>query len=400
MHKYLVMALIGLTATAAAAQTQIDLSTQTKRVDFSKAILHKAASDGYASAIHLRGGTDVLQDRCARRGEFVCLYGDQHLVGAGWNYRIQLLGGRQQPDPEMPGPQWQCLRYRQDGRQRNRQPVGGLHRRRRYAPNVATHGGAVAAVADPGSNGVAYRSGAGTATAANANQLSGPFFCQDAGISGAYSCNLTPGHHRVHNRDDLLVSREYGRHGKRHAQSERAGTENDCEAGEPILGRERHPLRTVGDGDLRWYEPADAEPGGQCSLDRLRADRRGNGAGGRLHVLPDWRYRERSATSRHGDANQPGKYGHCGHSGFQPGRTTLPMKSGSTSAMPSACTVGEAYFATDAGPAPTCTVVPRRIPGPNRREAGVVPALRSEPAEQRLDCGTPSTSFQVRVSFR
>jgi hypothetical protein len=52
--------------------------------------------------------------------------------------------------------------------------------------------GAVGAVADPGANGIPYRNGTGTAAPATADNLSGPFFCQDAGYSGAYACNLTP----------------------------------------------------------------------------------------------------------------------------------------------------------------------------------------------------------------
>lgn len=47
-------------------------------------------------------------------------------------------------------------------------------------------------MADPGANGIPYRNGTGTAAPATANNLSGPFFCQDAGYSGAYACNLTP----------------------------------------------------------------------------------------------------------------------------------------------------------------------------------------------------------------
>jgi len=52
--------------------------------------------------------------------------------------------------------------------------------------------GAVGAVADPGANGIPYRNGTGTAAPATADNLSGPFFCQDTGYSPAYACNLTP----------------------------------------------------------------------------------------------------------------------------------------------------------------------------------------------------------------
>ena len=51
---------------------------------------------------------------------------------------------------------------------------------------------AVGAVADPGANGIPYRSGAGAASTADASKLSGPFFCQDAGSGNTYGCNLSP----------------------------------------------------------------------------------------------------------------------------------------------------------------------------------------------------------------
>jgi len=51
---------------------------------------------------------------------------------------------------------------------------------------------AVGAIADTGAAGIVYRAGGGGATPATADQMSGPFFCQDAGGSGAYACNLTP----------------------------------------------------------------------------------------------------------------------------------------------------------------------------------------------------------------
>ena len=45
---------------------------------------------------------------------------------------------------------------------------------------------------DPGANSVVYRNGSGTSIPATATQMSGPNFCQDAGSSGAYACNLSP----------------------------------------------------------------------------------------------------------------------------------------------------------------------------------------------------------------
>ena len=45
---------------------------------------------------------------------------------------------------------------------------------------------------DPGSNSVPYRNGSGTTTPATATEMSGPFFCQDAGASDTYACSLSP----------------------------------------------------------------------------------------------------------------------------------------------------------------------------------------------------------------
>jgi hypothetical protein len=56
----------------------------------------------------------------------------------------------------------------------------------------ATTAAAVGGIPDPGSNGVVYRSGAGTGTVANADQISGPFYCTDVGAVNAYACSLTP----------------------------------------------------------------------------------------------------------------------------------------------------------------------------------------------------------------
>jgi hypothetical protein len=58
---------------------------------------------------------------------------------------------------------------------------------------MPTTAAAVGAAGDPGTNGVLYRSALGTAAAATADQMSGPFFCQDtSSTAGAYVCNLTP----------------------------------------------------------------------------------------------------------------------------------------------------------------------------------------------------------------
>jgi len=57
---------------------------------------------------------------------------------------------------------------------------------------MPTTAASMGALPDPGSSGIAYRSGPGAATLATADNLSGPFSCQDSGTGSAYTCNLSP----------------------------------------------------------------------------------------------------------------------------------------------------------------------------------------------------------------
>ncbi len=53
-------------------------------------------------------------------------------------------------------------------------------------------GGSVSGVADPGANGIPFRTGPGSASLATAANLSSPFACQDSGSANAYACALSP----------------------------------------------------------------------------------------------------------------------------------------------------------------------------------------------------------------
>ncbi len=209
--------------------------------------------------------------------------------------------------------------------------------------------GAVGAVADPGSNGVPYRSGAGTATAANANQLSGPFFCQDAGISGAYSCNLTPAitvyttgttyWFRANTAVTGSATLNLNGLGPKTIvkQANQSLAANDIRSGQWVMvtydGTNLQMQSQAGNVVSTVYGRTGAvtAQAGDYTFSQI-------GGTASAAQLP--------ATAM--QTNQ-GNTATAGTQDFSQAAHTLPMKSGSTSAMPSACTVGEAYFATDAG---------------------------------------------------
>jgi hypothetical protein len=208
--------------------------------------------------------------------------------------------------------------------------------------------GAVGAVADPGSNGVPYRSGVGTATVANANQLSGPFFCQDAGTSGAYSCNLTPAiaayatgttyWFRANTAATGSATLNLNGLGPKTIvkQSNQSLAANDIRSGQWVMV-------TYDGTNLQMQSQA----GNAVSTVYGRT-------GAVTAQLGDYTFSQIGGTASAAQlpatamqTNQ-GNTATAGTQDFSQAAHTLPMKSGSTSAMPSACSVGEAYFATDA----------------------------------------------------
>lgn len=348
MHKYLVMALIGLTATVAAAQTQIDLSTQTKRVDFSKASSTKPLQTGTPlPSTCVVGQMFFKTDAPAGANLYACTATNIWSVQGGitgsncWADASSQTLKCQDPSGNVyaivktagSGTVNQWVAYiGADGTPQTTQPTAG----------------AVGAVADPGSNGVPYRSGVGTATAANANQLSGPFFCQDAGTSGAYSCNLTP----------AIAAYTTGTTYWFRANTAAAGSATLNLNGLGPKTIVKQASQSLAANDIRsgqWvmvtYDGANLQMQSQA----------GNAVStvyGRTGAVTaqsgDYTFSQIGGTASAAQlpatamqTNQ-GNTATAGTQDFSQAAHTLPMKSGTTSAMPSACSVGEAYFATDA----------------------------------------------------
>ncbi|MGD0500046.1 MAG: hypothetical protein ABSC23_16600 [Bryobacteraceae bacterium] len=189
MFRTLLLTMWGLTA---AAQTQIDLRTQGKAIDFTAA----------SSTKPMKAGT-TLPATCAA-GEMFFQTGASagaNLYGCPATNTWALEGGLSSEN---------CWYDATDNTLKCRDSNGNIYAAVKTAssgtanqwvdyidPTGVPHTSqptavAVGAVADPGANGVTYRSGLGAAAPANANQLSGPFFCQDSGAVNAYACNLTP----------------------------------------------------------------------------------------------------------------------------------------------------------------------------------------------------------------
>ena len=189
MFKLFPIALIGAVA---AAQTQIDLRTQTRNVDFTAAASTKPLKTGTALPATCAVG-DMFFKTDASAG--ANLYGCP--VANSWAVEGGLSGQNCWIDTVS-----QTLRCRDT----NGNVYAVVETSAGAVPNqwvtyIDSNGvphtsqptaAAVGATADPGSNGVPYRSGMGTATPATADNLSGSFFCQATGAGNAYLCNLTP----------------------------------------------------------------------------------------------------------------------------------------------------------------------------------------------------------------
>ena len=183
---------IALIAVAAAAQTQIDLRTQTRNVDFTAAASTKPVKTGTAlPATCVVGDMFFKTDAPAGANLYGCTGANSWAIESGlsgencWMDAVsQTLRCRDTNgnvyavvETSSGGVANQWVNYiDSNGVPHTSQPTAA----------------AVGATADPGSNGVPYRSGTGTATPATADNLSGSFFCQGTGGANAYSCNLTP----------------------------------------------------------------------------------------------------------------------------------------------------------------------------------------------------------------
>jgi len=162
MYKTFCIWIAGAAGLTAIAQTQIDLRTQAKRVDFTAA--------GYTKPVRL-GST--LPGTCTT-GELFFLNptSDGSSLYACTASNTWSAVGSQSCRFDTISSTLQC-----------RDASGNMMRL------AAT---SVGALADPGANGIPYRSGNGTSQPANASQMTGPVVCQDGGTVNAYACSLTP----------------------------------------------------------------------------------------------------------------------------------------------------------------------------------------------------------------
>jgi hypothetical protein len=211
--------------------------------------------------------------------------------------------------------------------------------------------GAVGAVADPGGNGVPYRSGAGTATAASADQMSGPFFCQDLGTSSAYSCSLTPA---------------VGGYAAGTTYWFRANTANTGSATlslnglgvKPIVKQSNQPLASndirAGQWVMVTYDGSNMQMQSQTGNASGSVSAVFGRAGAVTAQTGDYTFAQIGGTASAAQLptvamrTDQGNAVTAGTQDFSQSAHTLPMKSGSSAAMPSTCSVGETYFATDA----------------------------------------------------
>jgi hypothetical protein len=207
---------------------------------------------------------------------------------------------------------------------------------------------AVGAVADPGSNGVPYRGGSGTATVANADQLSGPFFCQDAGTSGAYACSLSPAITGYTTGTTYWFRANTANTGNATLNLNGLGPKTLVkQASQPLAANDIRAGQWV----MATYDGTNLEMQSQPG----NAVTSVNGRSGAVTAQTgDYTFPQIGGTASAAQlpatavqTNQ-GNTITAGTQDFSQAAHTLPMKSGSTSAMPSTCSVGETYFAADA----------------------------------------------------
>ncbi|MBS1855909.1 MAG: hypothetical protein JST11_11135 [Acidobacteria bacterium] len=187
------MALLTLACIGAAAQTRIDLRSQTKAVDFSAA----------GATRPMKTGT-TLPSTCATGEMFfktdappgANLYG---CTGANtWSVQSGIssqscwydTGDATLKCRDASGNTYTAVRTASGGTASQWidyiAPSGVPHTSRPTAADVG-------ALGDPGANGIAYRSGAGTTVPAGADQISAATGCEDNGTHGnAYACALSP----------------------------------------------------------------------------------------------------------------------------------------------------------------------------------------------------------------
>jgi hypothetical protein len=211
---------------------------------------------------------------------------------------------------------------------------------------------AVGAVADPGSNGIPYRSGLGIAAPANASQMSGPFFCQDAGAGGGYACNLSPS----------IPSYQTGASYwfKAGAANTGAVTVNFNALGPKAIVKQHNLALAANDIQAgQWvvviYDGTNMQMQSQTANTPQGAVPSVFGRTGAVAAQSgDYSFSQISGTASAPQlpsvamlTNQ-GNAVTAGTQDFSNAAHTLPMKSGTTAMLPAPCSPGETYFATDA----------------------------------------------------
>ena len=163
-----------------AAQTQIDLRTQAKNIDFSAANSTRPFKTGTALPTACAPG-DLFFQTNAQPGAnlYGCTAANAWSVQGGISIGSCQYSATSQilTCTDSNNNVYTTVETARAARRIN----GSTIRPHWDSAHVATYGSRVGAVADPGSNGIPYRSGTGTAAPANASEMSGPFFCQDAG---------------------------------------------------------------------------------------------------------------------------------------------------------------------------------------------------------------------------
>src|ERR1035437_2343266 len=189
MLKMFLLALGGLTLTA---QTQIDLRTQAKHIDFTAADSTRPIKTGTAlPATCVQGDMFFKTDAPAGANLYGCTAANTWSVQGGIssaNCQYDAASGTLRCT-DARGNVYATVETATNGTPNQWvdyiAPTGIPH------PSQPT-AAAVGAVADPGSNGIPYRNGSGTAAPASANEMSGPFFCQDPGAGNGYASNRNP----------------------------------------------------------------------------------------------------------------------------------------------------------------------------------------------------------------
>jgi hypothetical protein len=349
MLRLLLLVSWGLTL---AAQTQIDLRTQAKNIDFSAANSTRPIKTGTVlPATCVAGNMFFKTDAQAGENLYGCTAANTWSIQGGipsgncqYNATSQILTCTDSNnnlytvvETATSGALNQWIDYiASTGIPHTSQPTAA----------------AVGAVADPGSNGIPYRNGPGTAAPANAGQMSGPFFCQDAGAGGGYACSLNPP-----------------------IPAYQTGATYWFKAGAANTGAATINFNALGPKSiLKQYNKALAANdilAGQwviVTYDGTNMEMQSQIANTPQGAVPSVFGRTGAVTAQGGDYSFPqisgtasasqlpgvamrtdqGNAVTAGTQDFSNAAHTLPMKSGTTAMLPPLCTPGETYFATDA----------------------------------------------------